>query len=116
MENNIEEMKVYEPFSERLTVARKVRNLTQGELAKLSGVKDTTISHFEAGDRQPSIENLRRIAMALKTSADYLLGFTTNIDFVQAVKTGSFDYYASQMTEKDVWLVKSFMRLMIDRK
>jgi transcriptional regulator with XRE-family HTH domain len=110
-----ENIKVYEPFSERLTGARKVRNLTQIELAKLSGVKNTTIAHFEAGDRQPSIDNLRRIAKAMKTSADYLLGFTSNIDFIHAIPS-SFERYMAQMTSRDIALIKGIMRLMIEKQ
>ena len=63
-----------EIFSERLKAARLVRGLSQGDLAELSGLKPAAVSHFETGQRTPSLNNLIRLADALDVSADYLLG------------------------------------------
>jgi putative transcriptional regulator len=41
---------------DRLTLERKKRKLTQGELADLMGVSTATISHLENGRMQPSLE------------------------------------------------------------
>lgn len=61
-------------FGERLRKLRKERNLTQKQLATLVGVKNSVISFYEVGDRTPSPEVLKKLAVALHVSADTLLG------------------------------------------
>lgn len=61
-------------FGERLRKLRKERNLTQQQLAELIGVKNGVISFYELGDRTPSPAVLRKLALALHVTADYLLG------------------------------------------
>ena len=48
--------------------------MSQGDLAKKSGLQPSAISHFETGSRSPSFDNLKRLADALETTTDYLLG------------------------------------------
>ena len=59
-------------FGEKLRQLRKEKKLTQKELAALIGVKNSVISFYELGDRIPSPEVIRRLAIALHVSADYL--------------------------------------------
>lgn len=61
-------------FGERLRQLRKERNLTQQQLAELIGVKNGVISFYELGDRIPSPAVLRKLALALHVTSDYLLG------------------------------------------
>lgn len=61
-------------FGNRLRHLRKDRSLTQQQLAELIGVKNSVISFYEVGERMPSPEALRKLAMALHTTTDYLLG------------------------------------------
>lgn len=58
----------------RLRHARKtLRNMTQQELAKSSGVKQATISDLETGEsKSPVGTNLVRLAQSLRVSADWL--------------------------------------------
>ena len=67
-----------DPFAARLRETRERRELEQAQLSALSGIPATSISHFEAGRRKPSLVNLRNLADALKVSVDYLLGRTDN--------------------------------------
>ena len=69
-----------DPFPMRLRETREQRELEQASLSALSGIPATSISHFEAGRRRPSLANLRNLADALKVSIDYLLGRTDNPD------------------------------------
>lgn len=59
-------------FSDRLRDARKSRKMTQQELAKKSGVSQTTISDIERGRNESSTE-LPALAKALGMSVDDLL-------------------------------------------
>jgi transcriptional regulator with XRE-family HTH domain len=61
-------------FGRRLREKRLSEGLNQAELADKAGLPPTAIAHFEGGRRKPSFDNVRRLAIALGTSADYLLG------------------------------------------
>lgn len=61
-------------FGDRLRQLRKDRKLTQQQLAELIGVKNSVISFYEVGERTPSPDVLRKLALALHVTADYLLG------------------------------------------
>jgi transcriptional regulator with XRE-family HTH domain len=66
------------PFPARLRETRNLRGLDQAELGELANIPATSISHFESGNRKPSLDNLRK-ADALQVSIDYLLGRTDNV-------------------------------------
>lgn len=53
---------------------RELRGLTQSELGERAGMGAASVSHFETGQRMPSLESLVRIADALEVSLDALLG------------------------------------------
>ena len=68
------------PFGRRLAALREQRGLTQEELEEKSKVSAAMISHFETGARQrASAETLIKLAKALETSVDYLLGRTEEV-------------------------------------
>jgi len=52
---------------------RKISGVTQKELGELSGTSERTIQQYEGGKRQPRIEQLQKIANALKISPTDLL-------------------------------------------
>lgn len=86
-------------FGEKLRQLRKSKKLTQQQLASLIGVKNSVISFYEVGDRVPSPEIIKKLAVALHVSSDYLLGIERN---------ASVD--VSGLDKNDVQLV----RLLID--
>lgn len=61
-------------FGDRLRQLRKDRKLTQQQLADLIGVKNSVISFYEVGERTPSPDVLRKLALVLHVSTDFLLG------------------------------------------
>jgi transcriptional regulator with XRE-family HTH domain len=75
-------------FKERLKEKRSEAKLTQTELAKKVGVSDRTIQNYELGTRRPqNMEVAQKLAEALNTSVDSLLG-TSGILVVQAQEKG----------------------------
>lgn len=56
----------------RLTDLRKSFKLTQGELADIIGVDQSTIAHYEAGTREPGKINKMRIAKYFNVTVEYL--------------------------------------------
>ena len=63
-------------FPERLRAVRNGRGLSQRELGRRAGVTNPAIARFEMGRQLPTIETVRRLSGALKTTTDYLLGMT----------------------------------------
>lgn len=60
-------------FPERLVHLRKARQLTQRQLGELINVHLTQVQRYENGSSQPTLDVLRRLAVALGVSADVLL-------------------------------------------
>lgn len=75
-------------FGRRLIYARQRRDLTAGSLAKLAGMPDTEISHYECDRRKPGVDNIRRLAIALDISADYLLGLSDDTRRINEIAEG----------------------------
>jgi transcriptional regulator with XRE-family HTH domain len=61
-------------FPEILRRTRDDKGLSQSDLAEKAGMQPSAISHFEAGRRSPSFDNLKRLADALNVTIDFLLG------------------------------------------
>ncbi len=60
-------------FSRRLKSRRKAQGLTQRRLAKLVGVSESAVSHWENRTRVPSIPSVLGLARALEVSLGYLV-------------------------------------------
>lgn len=49
---------------------RKSKGLSQIELSKLSGIRQSTISQYENGSRKPSMSKAKKLADALSVTLD----------------------------------------------
>jgi transcriptional regulator with XRE-family HTH domain len=58
----------------RIRTLRQERDLTQTDMAKLLGTKQTAVSEVERGNRGLTVQQLVKLARALKTSPNELLG------------------------------------------
>lgn len=65
-------------FKDRLKQARSNKKLSQSELANTIGVHVTNISRYERGENRPTTEVLTKLANALDTTTDYLMGGSTH--------------------------------------
>lgn len=61
-------------FGARLIAARRARNMTQVQLAHAIGSTQRAISYYEAEGGNPAPDIVARMATALGTTADVLLG------------------------------------------
>ena len=61
-------------FTNRLVQLRKKRGLTQQQIADEIGVNRGSYSNWEKGKREPSFENLIKLADLLDVSLDWLFG------------------------------------------
>lgn len=64
-------------FQDRLAALRKLKGLSQAELADGIGVHTNVIGRYERGLAKPSIEHAANLAKILDVTLDYLVG---NID------------------------------------
>lgn len=60
-------------LADKIKTTRKIRNITQNEMADALGVNQTFISQLENGRRIPTLEMTERIADVLDCSIDGLL-------------------------------------------
>lgn len=63
-------------FSTRLKSLLKKRGITQKKLAEMLGTTGAAVSRYVNGERSPRSDTLARMAVALNTSTDYLLGLS----------------------------------------
>lgn len=60
-------------FADRLRRTRADRGMQQADLAAITGLEASAISHFECGRRKPSFDNLVALIEGLGVSADWLV-------------------------------------------
>ena len=101
-------------FKLRLQQTRKLRELSQDELANKAGLPSTAVSHFESGKRKPSFDNLRKLADALEVSIDYLVGRTGNLSGNRSSEAEIFRDYEN-LTDDDRELARDFMARLAKR-
>jgi transcriptional regulator with XRE-family HTH domain len=53
---------------------REMRRMTQAQMGAKAGIAAASISHFETGQRTPSLETLVKLADSLSVTLDALLG------------------------------------------
>ena len=92
-------------FPERLKSIRDDKGITQKHLAEVLNITISTISHYENGTREPSIEILIQMAEVLNVSVDYLVGSTDvnilpeemNKPYCKKISTGEILHRALQL-------------------
>lgn len=67
---------------------REKKGLSQAELGRIVGLKQTTISQYESGSRKPNITMAKKLADALEISLD---DFFCSITFQNEIQT----YYSN---------------------
>jgi transcriptional regulator with XRE-family HTH domain len=65
---------------ERILEARKYRRLSQEQLAELADLNRVMISKYETGATVPTLQTLTKLANALNTTTDYLLGLSDKLE------------------------------------
>jgi transcriptional regulator with XRE-family HTH domain len=61
-------------LGERLRILRDRQHITRLELAHLAGMSSRTIGRYERDEKEPVAHKLGRLALALNTTTDYLVG------------------------------------------
>lgn len=61
-------------FKDRLRELRIENGIKQETLSKILNITTSTVSMYETGQREPTLDILIKIAVFFNTSTDYLLG------------------------------------------
>ena len=77
-------------FGEKLKSIRKEKGYTQKDIYTILEVSPNCDASWEQGRTQPDIENIKRLCLIFKISADYLLGFED--EFGQKDYSDEFSY------------------------
>ena len=102
-----------EKFPKRLKTARAMRQWNQNELAERANLPASSIAHFEIGSRKPSFDNLRRLAIALNVTTDYLLG---RVDKPEMSESGDPLFRSvNKLTGHDLELARDFIKMLAKR-
>lgn len=72
-----------EIMGKRLKYLRDKSGLSQKFVAEKIGVKNNTLSGYEAGDREPSSEILGKIAQFYEVTTDFLIGVSDEPTFTK---------------------------------
>ncbi|UOQ42979.1 helix-turn-helix domain-containing protein [Halobacillus salinarum] len=113
---------------ERIRSLRKERRLTQTMLAQKVGVSAQVVSNWERQYTSPDIEDLSKIAHALHTTADYLLGLSDETEdemreIKEHLKTQGYDHPV--FFDKQAWFgvqpeeikqIENYFRFLLQQK
>ena len=88
----------------RIKELREEKNISQLELAKKLNLTQQSISLYEKGDREPSIDVLKSIANFFNVSLDYLLGKSDIRNYDEDEKEFRFAYHKETegMTDEEI--------------
>lgn len=107
----------------RIKQCRLEKKMTQKQLGKIMGVSETLISQYERGQRNPKIDQLRKIADALNVSYNYLVTEadteTTNtrkgpielLDVDSLTILGNFDDKTTRLYSETLKLILKIIQL-----
>ena len=98
-------------FPKRFIQLRKEHKLTQQQMADTVGMHITQVKRYEAGQAQPSIDILKKIAMAFHVTADWLIFEEGERDLPTHLQL-RFEA-VTQMSEEDQRTIQSLIDGMI---
>lgn len=106
----------YKMLGIRIRNARESKNLTQEQLAEMTGLSNNYISNIERNRSIPSLETLVKICNVLEVTPDFLL---VNSVFTYSSREYIKDDIAkllSKCTDKNMRLVSKFIELLIEEQ
>lgn len=103
-------------FAERLKELRKEAHLTQIELAKRLGIGQSSYADWERGKKNPTQENLIKIAQFFNVPLDYLVGNSDKKDELDNIEL-LFRMNSKGLTDEEKKIFKKeLIEFMEERK
>jgi transcriptional regulator with XRE-family HTH domain len=104
----------YIKVGKRIKTVRESKNMTQEELAEITGLSNNYISNIECARSIPSINTLLKICNASETTPDYVL-----LDSVYTSKEHLMDEIALKIKKcspKDIQFISGFITFYLENK
>lgn len=101
-------MEKFESVGKKIREARKNLDMTQLELARLTGYTDSTIRHIEKGEVDLPISKLKALANALRVTVDYLIG-----DYLLEIEQKPGDIFKALPKEKQDEIMQEIERKLM---
>ncbi len=92
-------MKKLTNFPQKLREERKKRGMTQKELGEKVGVKQNTFTNWENGKREPTLDNIIKLANILDVTVDYLLGRSDNFSNTIVLSKNNMKSFSKRLKE-----------------
>ena len=89
-------------LGENIKKYRKQKGLTQKELASKVGVAASTITKYEKGDLEPSLDTIKKIANVLDVPMAYIIGDNLELGFQAHIKGYADDVNSYYKSPSDV--------------
>jgi len=111
-------------LGKRLKNAREASFLSQKDVAAKIGVSNSVVSNYERDYRDPDTENLKKLAILLNVSADYLLGLTNvlrrldHTDYIETIEDEELRIWWEGLPKeniKELKTLKNMWELIKDR-
>ena len=103
-----------------ITALREKKEWSQYKLAKEAEVQPSTINQIESGARQkPSIDVLQKVAVALSTTVNQLLGHASEDDLEDLLQNNEVQMFFrnfQNLTDKDKEFIKKQVDLLKSQK
>ncbi len=101
-------------FSENLVQLRKMKRMSQEELAEKINVSRQTLSKWEVGESLPDIERCRELANVFQVTLDDLVNFKSPIKGVGVPPKGKYAFGMVTVGEKGQIVIPAKARKVFD--
>lgn len=92
-------MKKLTNFPQKLREERKKRGMTQQEVADKIGINRGSYSNWENGKREPTLDNIIKLANILDVTVDYLLGRSDNFSNTIVLSKNNMKSFSKRLKE-----------------
>ncbi|HEM9532901.1 TPA: helix-turn-helix transcriptional regulator [Streptococcus agalactiae] len=92
-------MKKLTNFPQKLREERKKRGFTQQEVADKIGINRGSYSNWENGKREPTLDNIIKLANILDVTVDYLLGRSDNFSNTIVLSKNNMKSFSKRLKE-----------------
>jgi transcriptional regulator with XRE-family HTH domain len=107
--------KINSNIADRIKVKRGALRLSQTELASRVNISQSSINQYEKGVKTPSVPILRKIALSLDTSVDYLLGSAAKDEiFINQDVVSTFNKF-KELSKEDKETVSALINILKNR-
>ena len=106
----------YKQLGIRIKKARENKNMTQQQLAELTGLSNNYISNIERNRSIPSLQTLVTICDVLDTTPDYVLLDTVFTYSSREYLKDDISQLLSKLTDKNIKLVFKFIELLVNEQ